>query len=65
MEIIDNNKIVIDIYKYEELVSELTRLRQENYYKIMENNNIRDLLNEKDRIIEMLKDLIKGSDNNE
>lgn len=65
MEIIDSNKIVIDIYKYDELVSQLTQLRMELEYCRKDNENFKNLLAEKDKIIEMLTDVIKrGKDEN-
>lgn len=60
MEIIDNNKVLIDIYKYDELVSQLTKLRFELENARNERNNYKSLLEENLKIIEMLKDIIKG-----
>lgn len=60
MEIIDNNKVVIDIYKYDELVSQLTRLMNELEQVKKERDNYRNLLEENLKINEMLKDIIKG-----
>lgn len=60
MEIVDNNKVVIDIYKYDELVSQLTRLMNELEQAKKERDNYRNLLEENLKINEMLKDIIKG-----
>lgn len=64
MEIVDNDKILLTIYKYEELVSTLTSAFKELDFLKKELENKDNLLQEQYKIIEILKNIIKKEPKN-
>lgn len=58
----DDNRLIIEGFTIQELLFQLGDIRRTNDFLRCENNNLREVLKEKDKIIETLKDILKESD---